>query len=62
MKDENYTDEDFELPPITPVSKCCNAASLTELYETKLGNLVGRCSTCKEVTIFEPEIPNEYNY
>lgn len=58
MKDEDYDDE-FPLTPANLASKCCGASSLTELYETKHGNLVGRCANCKEMTTFEPETEDE---
>lgn len=58
MKDDDY-DEEFPLMRTELVSKCCGASSITELYETKLGNVVGVCATCKERTTFEPEIEDE---
>lgn len=58
MKNEDY-DDDFPLTPVEFISKCCGTSSIIELYETKLGNFVGICSTCKERTIFEPEIEDE---
>jgi hypothetical protein len=58
MKDDDYDDE-FPSTPVELVSKCCGASSITELYETKLGNVVGTCSTCKERTTFKLEIEDE---
>ena len=59
MNDEHSLDDPDCLIPISLVSKCCGAPSMTELYETKFGNIIGRCSTCKEMTTFEPEIEND---
>jgi hypothetical protein len=55
---DDNDDDDFPIPS-TLISKCCGAFSITELYETKLGNMIGICAACKETTIFEPEIDNE---
>ena len=54
-----YDNDDFPLPPANLISTCCGVPSMTELYETDKGNLVGICSTCKEYTTFEPELENE---
>lgn len=61
MKDDDY-DEEFPLMRPDLVSKCCEASSITELYETKLGNVVGTCATCKQRTTFKPENEDERKY
>jgi hypothetical protein len=53
---DDINDDEFPCTPPELVSDCCGATSITELYETKLGNLVGVCSACKERTTFNPEI------
>lgn len=63
MKDKTFNgDDDFPITPATLMSKCCGSYSITQLYETKLGNIVGVCSVCKESTTFEPEIEDERQY
>lgn len=54
MTDNTESDSEFPLQPQL-VSSCCGAQCNGSTYETKLGNIVGRCSKCGDCTTFELE-------
>ncbi len=57
---DNDSEFDIEfIDTLQVVSKCCGTPCRGSMYETKYGNLVGKCSGCGEYTVFAPDIPNE---